>query len=207
MSLLTLKAPDVLIILKSFSPFLGDLPETTVERDARLMVLSEELVDYANPRPSGWMPHQTVATLIAIAWHEATLAAYVARGQCENPPEGVKWRCDLDRKTGKSKARTYFQLHEKTCPALWTQEPGSREELRAAIACAAKTYRGALYSHCGLTHPAGQVVGAFAGYRSRMTCLGWSPTDRALTYNSVLARLWQPCAGAECQNTGRKKPS
>lgn len=192
----SIKLATVLAVLLGYQPFELDLPETKEERAIRLTPYAIEITAYANTFPKGWGAHETAASLLEIGDEESKFAKYVTEG-CKVIPKGAA-NCDTDYK-GRVRALTPWQLHERTCPEVFATEPGSIENIRAGIRCAAKTFRGAYY-FCDGKNPHGKIAGAFSGYRSLSLGCTWQPAyQRSLDYTTTLARLWQPCAGSGCE--------
>lgn len=137
-----------------------DLEEPPESRNPRLAVLASAIEKAAkNRRPRG-VPERTMqAALMSIAYKETRLARNVGIGRCDLMPKGQQ--CDS------GKAKTYFQLWEVACPAVWEEglEPGSQEELDIAADCAARLLTAA-FNRCAGKNKHGVWPGAFAGYRS-----------------------------------------
>lgn len=98
------------------------------------------------------------AALLTIAEYETHFAGYVSQG-CHYPegiPRGAP-HCD------QGAARTYWQLHERACPAGWSCPRGSSEALVEFALCARIRFTRYLES-CHGRHPGGRLAGGFAAY-------------------------------------------
>ncbi len=74
------------------------------------------------------------ALLLAVGFGESRFAEYVLHDCNWRPPRSVG-NCD------KGKARSYWQLHQATCPVLWTLPSGSDAAVHAAAECAIRQLR------------------------------------------------------------------
>lgn len=165
-----------------------DLEEPDSARNTRLNKLSISVSKAAKKhRPRGFSERDMQSALITIAYKETRLAKNVGIGRCDLMPKGQ--RCDSGR------AKTYFQLWDVACPAVWEEgiQPGSQEELDIAATCAARLFTSAYY-RCAGKNDFGDVAGGFSGYRS--TDCNWkpkhkhqSPESRANFMNSVSWKL------------------
>ena len=149
--------------------YIQDKDEDQVSRDIRLSRLAVS-VDRAvqKHKPRGVSGRQMAAVLMTIAYMETRLAKNVGIGRCDLMPKGQQ--CDS------GKAKTYFQLWEVACPAVWADGivPGSQEELDIAASCAARLYTSA-FNRCANKNPDGNWAGGFSGYRS-IDC-DWRPEN------------------------------
>jgi hypothetical protein len=148
-------------VLSSLPRFMAqDLDEEQTERNIRLEKLSIAIdKGAAKYKPNGVSKKIMASALMTGAYIETRLAKNVSIGRCDLMPKGQ--RCDG------GKAKTYFQLWEVACPAVWASslEPGSQEELDIAAECAAKLLTAA-YNRCYNKNDLGIWAGAFTGYRS-----------------------------------------
>lgn len=145
---------------------LQDKDEPQDLRDDRLEKFSNTAYKASKNKPPEISRVQMLAILLELAYAETKLAMNVGIGRCDLMPKGQQ--CD------KGKAKTYYQLWEVACPAVWDKalEPGSEEELEIAANCAARLFKSA-YARCKGKNKYGDIAGAFAGYRST-DCL-WEP--------------------------------
>ena len=168
----------VLVVLLGWPRFSAEpTPETDLERQIRLTQAAIAITGAAVERPGSWQPVRTAAALLAVGDRESKFARYVWAGRCESGPEEA--RCDPSPRSGRPRARTYWQLHRAACPAAWAEEHGSFAETRAAARCASRLLVGAYY-RCKTGH-----AGAFAGYAGNC---GWAPL-RARSRANLMARL------------------
>lgn len=175
-----LLARGLLAVLLHFHPYSGD-HEKPEARRARLTLVADAITTAAFKRYGGINPLVMAAALTTVAKAESNFALYVGEGRCLDGPRGA--RCDPDPRTGRPRARTYFQLWKVACRKAWAQPQGSRAELYAAADCAAQRLAGAYY-RCNHRHPDGRWAGAFSGYRSNIC--QWRPAaSRARSMRSV----------------------
>jgi hypothetical protein len=144
----------ILAALLAFPAYHGD-HETGEAREARLAPYAAGIASHARTADE-------TAALVAIAWHETRLAAYVTDGRCHEGPAGQ--RCDNGR------ARGPWQLHG-WCKA--TTPDGEAE-------CAARLLRYAR-ARCG------SWSRAFGAYASGGRC--YDMPEREATRRAVLARM------------------
>ncbi len=136
----------ILTVMLSFRPFYGDTEDSEARR-ARLTQLAETIERAADRAAcSGeykekkcdalWRNRwELSAALVALGWMESRFAQYVGEDRCLDGPKQA--RCDFDAETGKPRAKSYWQLWEVACPALWKAESGSQEALNHAAWCTA----------------------------------------------------------------------
>lgn len=161
----------ILALLLSFQPFHAEpRPETPEARQDRLRVAAEAIWDASEVRPRGLSKTAWAGVLVALGWNESRFAAYVGRDACETG----RYRCDFDEKTGKSRAKGYFQAHRSACPGLWELPGGSVEWIRYSARCASGRLTGA-YLRCR-ARAVSPLAGGFAGYRGS-DCT-WAPARR-----------------------------
>jgi len=170
----------LLAILLALPSWHQDRGEESAAREQRLTMVATAI-----SRATGGDLRRS-ARLLALGWHESRWARYVGEGRCADGPKGA--RCDPDRR-GVARARTYWQLHYRACPAAWRLPAGSQAELNAAAHCADALLRGALH-RCRNRSPAGVEAGAFAGYRG-IDCTWRGGAKRARTADVMASRLWR----------------
>jgi len=144
--------------------FLSTLPISEADRDepewqrqARLSLVAQA-VDQAAVRHAGGEVRRSelACALLAVGWRESHWSAYVGQARCE---QGT-WNCDVDRRTGLPRARTYWQLWPAACRPLESVPPGSDAAVIVGAACAAR-YLAAGRRACG------SWQGAFGYYAGR----------------------------------------
>ncbi len=119
-----------------------------------------------------------MAALLSHAYHESRFAAYVTEGRCLDGPRGAQ--CDLDRRTGKPRARTPWQVWA-WCSKAWNVPDGSNDALIAGARCALSKLRMGV-KRCG------SWQGAFAQmYRS--TCESRRSKARYTTMVNIRAQM------------------
>lgn len=164
-----INADTVLRVLLAMAPYHGDI-ETPAQREARLRVAAEAMVEVTGGRASG------VAALIAVGKHESEFSQYVGEGRCLEGPAGQ--RCD------NGLARQYWQVH-KHCTALWEADAGSRTAVVEGARCAYRRLRWG-YRVCRTDTDRFACVLSFYG-RSRSD---WAPgRKRVKTFDWALAKL------------------
>lgn len=144
----------ILALLLALPAYHGD-HETAEQRQSRLAPYAAGIARHARSSDER-------AALMAVAWHETRLAAYVTEGRCHEGPPGQ--RCD------NGKARGPWQLHG-WCKA--TSPDGEAE-------CAARMLRH-FRSRCG------SWARAFGAYASGGTC--YAMPAREATRRRLLVSL------------------
>ena len=148
--------------------------ETPAQRRDRM----EEVADSIDWASDGDLRRQ--AALLAVGQHETYWAAYTET--CLEIPKGAP---DCDQK----QARGYWQAWKVSCPSGWRMEPGSHEALLAFADCADAHFWSA-YRRCRGRHPAGDIAGAFSGYRGA-SCTRKSAAKKAGTFARKVQLLEQ----------------
>jgi len=165
-------AEAILTVLLDYPVWSGDVGMTGEERSAMLEPVAAAIVGASSSRFEA-------AVLTAPAWHECGLASYVLDDRCEAGPEGA--RCDNGR------ARGPWQVHERPCPELHALPLRAPERFEIGARCALRGWRGARY-RCRGKHPAGDIAGAFSGYRGS-PCADEVGAIRARSAWAALARI------------------
>lgn len=139
--------------------------EPMIARESRLRDFSEQVSLVAQSR-------EDAIILTVLAWEETKLARYTLN-DCETRPPKASGDCDRDPKTGKVRARGYWQLWERSCPALWATPTGSRESVLEGAKCALRLFKAGQAS-CKRKGVKDPLEAGFAGYRSSLVCF-WEP--------------------------------
>ncbi len=155
--------------------------EAESERAARLEQVASEIAGVSMQRSGGDAAEALgiAAELVAVGYHESKFSDWVGQGRCHEKPD---W-CDGGR------ARSYYQLWQVSCPALWNHPVGSAAGLRHATACAAR-HLGLGKVACGKGRSKrSAITGAFARYAKGHGC-SWSGAGvRYATYEKVRREL------------------
>lgn len=165
----------VISIALNFQPAWQERDEPPETRKARIEQMARAVLGATRN------PHE-IAVLLELGRAETWFSAYSHRA-CT--PYDKRYSGDCDRiwkgkRKGQIRARSFWQLWERTCPALWKEKPGSDAAVNAAAKCALKHFRFAR-KQCARRTRHGALAGAFSGYRSTMVC-EWEPAK---------ARAWR----------------
>lgn len=136
------------------------MPTSKWDHDESPESRSQRLDEIASAIAAASRTDHEAAALLTIGNRESTWVRYVREG-C-NYPDGIpKGASTCDRGT----SRTYWQMKGVSCRPGWALPRGSDETVVVFAMCARRRFVGAL-RRCKGRHPAGDVAGAFAGYRS-----------------------------------------
>lgn len=174
------RAEVIFSVLQGLAPHISDLDEPPQDRAARLHLQAEHTAQATNG------DRELEAALIVLADQETHSARWVFNGCKGDPPKGAG-TCD-----GKT-SRSVWQIKKAGCPKGWALRRGTIDAQREFAKCAARLWR-ASRTRCR-HNPDGILAGAYSGYRS--ICVQPFALKRAYMHTSILAKLWQSCAGSE----------
>jgi len=181
-------------VLWGLARHVSDYDEPEESRRARVMDYAEDIDEAAKGN------RRIMAALITTIEYESHMARWVADGCKGKGPKGAG-NCDAGT------SRSIFQVKSKNCKAGASHPRGSREAQKEFAKCAAKLWNSA-YFRCQGTRPDNVLAGAYSGYW--MMCRGLPSAEaRAGFHTSIVAKLYQPCAGSEsgkgCKRKKKKK--
>jgi hypothetical protein len=138
-------------------PVAHDPNEAPEDMRARLYAADQAIIRAANGN------QELAAALAVLGSLESAYARYVAEGRCHQG----RWKCDVDPRTGKPRARGYWQAWAVSCPELHAGD--GPPDVDIAAKCAAnllrfgkarcKTWAGAFNTYGGRSqcdHPKGK---------------------------------------------------
>lgn len=131
---------------------LGRLPTAYVDRDESPESLAHRRAVIADAGRKHSARER--ALLFAVGFGESRFAEYVLHDCRWRPPRSVG-NCD------RGKARSYWQLHQATCPVLWELPSGSDQAVHVAAECAIRQLRFGM-QRCGTIEGALAVYGGMS---------------------------------------------
>lgn len=153
--------------------------ETLQQRKERLKLVRDAILSQTGHLPK-------IAALIELAYQETRFSRY-SFFACTPYDDRYSGHCDRimhGSNKGKIRARSHWQLWERTCPDLWSTIPGSEAAVSAAASCALRHW------NMGLRVCRGDIAGAFSTYRGGAVGCFWGPAKkRAERYFQTLRQL------------------